>query len=257
MFTIIAVVASLLAAVALVVALRLNNKVTQSTTLSGEVAAVLVEVKKQLEAAKAEALGDSTKQAESTRLLAADTTSQALKLEALIASNLVAIERLGQHAQDQQASIAKHHEQIVELQGQMTALQTQVSGLQLQVDSDAADIIARLNSVNTTLHNEITAVRMATENVAVQFAALGLKGKELSEAALMMATASGNLPVLLTAAVEEQVRRESEHPIQYTEAQRILAIQQRLSRALGSKAFSPELLELIQNRVHAHAILGK
>lgn len=61
---------------------------------------------------------------------------------------------------------------------------------------------------------------------------------------------------LLAAALEEQVRREEEHPVDYRNDQRELAIKQRLSRLIGEEAFSPKTADLIRREIDVHPTLG-
>lgn len=238
------VVVTAVASAALIVALRLRKAITQATLASVSANTTLGEALKRLGA-----LEVST--SEASRLLAADTASQATKLDATIEANAAAINQLEQRLKVQSESNDAAWEAM------RVALLERID----EGDKAGARALAQLaelvDSANKALQSDITAVRVIAENATVQVAALGLKGKELSEAALMMATASGNLPVLVTAAIEEQVRRENEHKLPYTQAQRILAIQQRLSRALGAKAYSTDLLEQIQHRVSNHTVLGK
>lgn len=63
-------------------------------------------------------------------------------------------------------------------------------------------------------------------------------------------------PALLAAALEEQVRREEEHPVDYRNDQRELAIKQRLSRLIGKEAFSPKTADLIRQEIDVHPTLG-
>jgi hypothetical protein len=238
------VVVTAAASAALIVALRLRKAITQATLAAVSANTTLGEALKRLGALEA-----ST--SEASRLLAADTASQATKLDATIEANAAAINQLEQRLKAQSESNDAAWEAM------RVALLERID----EGDKAGARALAQLaelvDSTNKALQSDITAVRVIAENATVQVAALGLKGKELSEAALMMATASGNLPVLVTAAIEEQVRRENEHKLPYTQAQRILAIQQRLSRALGAKAYSTDLLEQIQHRVSNHTVLGK
>lgn len=60
----------------------------------------------------------------------------------------------------------------------------------------------------------------------------------------------------LIAALEEQVRRELAHPVDYRGDQRERAIQQRLSRTMGKKAFSRGMSDRVQQAIDGHATLG-
>ena len=55
----------------------------------------------------------------------------------------------------------------------------------------------------------------------------------------------------LEAALDEQVRREANHTVEYRLDQRIRAIQQRLSRRFGERAFSAEVRAKILARLEA------
>ncbi len=61
---------------------------------------------------------------------------------------------------------------------------------------------------------------------------------------------------LMSAALDEQVRRENAHPVDYRNDQRARAVQQRLSRSLGSEAFSAKAAERIHAEIYAHKVLG-
>ena len=61
---------------------------------------------------------------------------------------------------------------------------------------------------------------------------------------------------LLELALDEQVRRELAHPVDYRGDQRERAIQQRLSRKMGKRAFSKKTLGRIQEKLDAHPTLG-
>jgi hypothetical protein len=61
---------------------------------------------------------------------------------------------------------------------------------------------------------------------------------------------------LLVEALEEQVRREEGHPIDYRNDQRELAVQQRMSRSIGKRAFEKKMADRIQKEIDAHPVLG-
>lgn len=232
------------ASAALVVALRLNKAIAQALAASSAASTALAEAQKRLTMLE-------TATNEASQLLSAGAATQATKLDATIEASAASINQLEQRLKAQSAASDAAWEAM-----RVALIERMDEG-----DKAGARALLKLSDITDAatkaLQSDITAVRVVAENATVQVAALGLKGKELSEAAMMMATASGNLPVLLTAAIEEQVRRENEHPLPYSQPQRILAIQQRLSRALGSKAYSADLLEQIRHRVSSHAILGK
>jgi len=65
-----------------------------------------------------------------------------------------------------------------------------------------------------------------------------------------------DFPTLLVEALEEQVRREEGHPIDYRNDQRELAVQQRMSRSIGKRAFEKKMADRIQKEIDAHPVLG-
>lgn len=62
---------------------------------------------------------------------------------------------------------------------------------------------------------------------------------------------------LFQAALDEQLRRETEHHLAYRPDQRQRAIQQRLSRKLGKKAWSEKTLKRIKSEMERHVLKGK
>lgn len=62
-------------------------------------------------------------------------------------------------------------------------------------------------------------------------------------------SAEARLRRLLDEALKEQVRREKDHHLPYRPDERVLAVQQRLSRALGQTAMTSEFKQMVQREI--------
>jgi hypothetical protein len=153
------VVVTAAASAALIVALRLRKAITQATLAAVSANTTLGEALKRLGALEA-----ST--SEASRLLAADTASQATKLDATIEANAAAINQLEQRLKAQSESNDAAWEAM------RVALLERID----EGDKAGARALAQLaelvDSTNKALQSDITAVRVIAENATVQVATI-------------------------------------------------------------------------------------